>query len=213
MPQDLVLPAFYPILDTASLRAYGVTALEIGKALVAEGVRILQFRHKDDWTQQDYDEAAELAGACREAGCLFVVNDRADYAHLAGSALHIGQDDLSPVAARKVVPDAIVGLSTHNRKQLEDGMLEPIDYVALGPVFATHSKLNPDPVLGIQKFGALAKTANKPLVAIGGITLQNAGEVLVAGASSVAIISGFLAEGGVPAIARSARAWLAVARG
>lgn len=209
MARQFALPRFYPILDTGVLSRAELAAVETAQVLLDAGTKILQFRHKDDWTQREYDEAARIAELCHEAGCLCVVNDRADYAHLTGSALHIGQDDLSPVAARKVVGDAVIGLSTHNRRQIEIGEEEDVDYLALGPVFPTRSKLKPDPVLGIEKFAELRKATQKALVAIGGITVENAREVLDAGAASVATVFGFLpAEAGLAAIAKSVRAWV-----
>lgn len=207
--QPFLLPRFYPILDTLAVANCGCDTGDAAKALLASGVRILQFRHKDEWTQQEFDLASQIASWCKEARCLFILNDRADFAHLTGAGLHIGQDDLSPVAARKVVGNSsIIGRSTHNRQQIDYGSEEPVNYLALGPVFATQSKLKPDPVLGIEKFGKLRKLTTKPVVAIGGITLQNAAEVLAAGADSVAILSGFLSQGGAAAIEKNAREWM-----
>jgi thiamine-phosphate pyrophosphorylase len=134
----------------------------------------------------------EIAGICRDAGILFVINDRADFANLLGAALHIGQDDLPAPAARKVVPNAVIGFSTHNAAQMRRAIGSPVDYLSLGPVFPTKSKENPDPVVGLEGLRALRPLTSKPLVAIGGITLENAPEVLAAGADSVAVISGLL---------------------
>jgi thiamine-phosphate pyrophosphorylase len=140
---------------------------------------------------------------------LFVLNDRADFAHLLGAALHIGQNDLNPVAARKVMGDEVMGFSTHNRRQLVRADEEPVEYLSLGPIFPTTSKLKPDPVLGIDALRALRPLTRKPVVAIGGITLENAKQVFDAGADSVAIISGILPEGGDRrAIKRRAEEWL-----
>ena len=119
------------------------------------GVRILQYRHKEDWTQAHFDEAKRLATLCHEAGVLFVLNDRADFAHLLKSALHVGQDDLSPVAARRVISDEVMGFSTHNRDQLARGDAEPVEYLSIGPIFPTMSKLKPDPVVGLERLQEL----------------------------------------------------------
>ena len=186
------LPRFYPILDTAALADKHLLPLSLAEILIEGGARILQYRHKGDWTQSRYDEATRIADVCHQAGVLFVLNDRADFARLMGAALHVGQDDLPPVAARKVISDEVIGLSTHNRSQLNNGNDEPVEYLSIGPIFATQSKLDPDPVVGIEGLKELRKLTEKPLCAIGGITLENARDVITAGADSVAIISGIL---------------------
>ncbi|MBV9082383.1 MAG: thiamine phosphate synthase [Acidobacteriaceae bacterium] len=187
-------PAFYPILDTAVLAGRGWAIRDAAEALLEAGVRILQYRHKEKWTQAEYDEAAEIKSLCDTAGVLFVLNDHADYAQLLGTALHVGQDDLPPVAARRVTPDNVMGFSTHNRQQLVRGDEEPVQYLSLGPIFATESKLKPDPVIGIERLRALRPLTKKPLVAIGGIKLETASDVLAARADSVAIIAGILPD-------------------
>lgn len=194
MPIAFQLPRFYPILDTSALALRNCSAQHAAEALLEAGVRILQYRHKVDWTQNRFDEAKQIARLCHEAGVLFVLNDRADFARLLGAALHIGQEDLPPVAARRVISDEVMGLSTHNRLQLERGDEEPVEYLSLGPIFATDSKHRPDPVIGIEGLRELRPVTNKPLVAIGGLTLLNAADVLGAGANSVAVISDVLTE-------------------
>lgn len=190
MPLAFALPRFYPILDTRFLAERSCSVVAAAEGLIEGGARILQFRHKADWTQTEFDVAKQIARLCGEAGVLFVINDRADFARLLGAALHVGQDDLPPVAARRVVGDEVMGFSTHNRIQLERGNGEPIEYLSLGPIFATGSKDHPDPVLGTKGLQALRALTAKPLVAIGGITELNACEALEAGANSVAVISG-----------------------
>jgi len=121
---------------------------------------------------------------------VLVVNDRADFAMLLEGGLHIGQEDLAPRDARKLIgPDALLGFSSHNLEQLSAAGGEPVDYVALGPVYPTSSKHNPDPVVGVDEVRRLRPLIEKPLVAIGGITRANAAGVLNAGADSVAVIS------------------------
>lgn len=194
MPIAFKLPRFYPILDTTALskrKCLPVTAAEV---LIEAGVRILQYRHKDDWLQMHFDEAKRIAKVCHEAGVLFVLNDRADFARLLGAALHVGQNDLPPVAARRVISDEVMGFSTHNGAQLAVASEEPVEYLSLGPIFETASKLHADPVLGVEGLKALRPLTQKPLCAIGGINLENAPEVLTAGADSLAIISGILPE-------------------
>jgi thiamine-phosphate pyrophosphorylase len=174
------LPAFYPIIDDVAA----------AKALLEAGARILQFRHKSFFSRRAFEEASRISELCRQAGALFVVNDRADVAKLLNAALHLGQDDLAPADARRILPaPGIIGFSTHNEQQLLAGNLEPVDYLAIGPIFPTRSKLNPDPIVGIDRLRALRRLTPKPLVAIGGITRELAPQVFEAGADSVAVIS------------------------
>jgi thiamine-phosphate pyrophosphorylase len=126
---------------------------------------------------------------------LFLVNDRADVASLAGaSGVHVGQEDLDVAAARCLVgPDMLVGVSTHNLEQIERAAASSADYIAVGPVFGTSTKTNPDPAVGLDLVRRARAASDKPLVAIGGITLDLAASVIEAGADSVAVISGILA--------------------
>ncbi len=209
MPVPFRLPRFYPILDTAVLASKGCPVLTAADALFDAGVRVLQYRHKDEWTQQHFDDAERLAEKCQDLGVLFVLNDRADYARILRSALHIGQDDLPPVAARKVVGDEIIGWSTHNAQQLKAGDEEPVEYLSIGPVFSTVSKERPDPVVGLERLVKHRELTAKQLVAIGGIKLENAKDVVAAKADSLAIISGILPEEtSRKALRRRAEEWL-----
>lgn len=188
-------PRFYPILDTSVLGRTAFSPVDVALESAEAEVKILQYRHKGNWTQVNFDEAKAISEICKEAGILFVINDRADFANLLGASLHIGQDDLPPVAARTVVPNGVIGYSTHNALQLGRSVDLPVDYVSLGPIFTTQSKERPDPVVGVDGLRAMRILISKPLVAIGGINLQTAAEVLAAGADSVAIISGILPTG------------------
>ena len=184
-----MIPAFYPVLDTGLLNRCGLSITDAAEALLQAGARILQFRHKDFFSRQVFEEAERVARMCRDAGTLFVINDRADIAMLLGAALHLGQDDLPPAEARRIMPpDRVIGFSTHNADQLRAGDLGPVDYVAIGPIFGTTSKQNPDPVVGLDRLRSLRRLTRKPLVCIGGITRETAPAVLEAGADSVAII-------------------------
>jgi thiamine-phosphate pyrophosphorylase len=183
------LPAFYPILDTGILAGRGLSALDAAEAILDAGARILQFRHKDFFSREVFEESEKVAALCRDVGALFVMNDRADFALLLGAALHLGQDDLHPSDARKLLPPpALIGFSTHNREQLRAGDSYAVDYLAIGPIFATGSKKNPDPVVGGTELRALRSETDKPLVAIGGITRETARSILEAGADSLAVI-------------------------
>ncbi len=163
--------------------------LDLAEAILEGGARILQLRHKGHFSRQLFSDTQSLAQLCVAAGALFVVNDRADVAALVNAALHVGQDDLWPAEARKVLPsDALVGFSTHNEQQLRYALEQPADYLALGPIYATESKENPDATVGIEELQRLRGITGKPLVAIGGITRATADEVLRAGADSIAVI-------------------------
>jgi thiamine-phosphate pyrophosphorylase len=197
------LPRIYPILDTELLGRRGVHLEAAAEAWLEGGARILQLRHKGHWSRDVYGSAAEVARLARQAGAQLIINDRADFALLLGAGLHLGQDDLSPRDARKLVgPEAMIGFSSHNAEQLCAVASEPVDYVAVGPIFATASKRNPDPVVGTHELRRCRALTDRPLVAIGGITLENAADVVRAGADSLAILSGMLPEA---ASARSLR--------
>ena len=190
------LPRIYPILDTESLAARGVPLVVAAAAFLDGGAGILQLRHKQHWSRAIFADAREIARLCREAGAQFIINDRADFAMLLDAGLHAGQDDLAPCDTRKLLgPDAVIGCSSHNAGQLCAAAAEPVDYVALGPVFATSSKRNSDPVVGVEQIARCRALIEKPLVAIGGITLDNAPAVFQAGADSVAVIGGLLPAG------------------
>jgi thiamine-phosphate pyrophosphorylase len=189
------LPRVYPIIDTESLAARNVSLETAAGAFLDGGASILQIRHKGHWNREMYETAQRVARLCREAGADLIVNDRADIALLLGAGLHVGQDDLPPRDARRLMgPDATVGYSSHNPRQLCEAGGEPVDYVALGPVFRTLSKRNPDAVVGLEEVRRCRALIEKPLVAIGGVTLENASDVLRAGADSVAVIAGLIPE-------------------
>jgi thiamine-phosphate pyrophosphorylase len=189
------LPRVYPILDTGALSQRDVSLASAASAFLEGGAGILQIRHKGHWGRETFDAARVVARLCAEAGADLFVNDRADFALLLGAGLHVGQDDLSPRDARKLLgPDLPIGFSSHNVNQLCAAGGEPVDYVALGPIFATGTKQNPDPIVGVEELQRCRSLIEKPLVAIGGITLHNALDVLRAGADSVAVIAGLLPD-------------------
>lgn len=209
----LKLPRVYPILDTELLVRRGIALETAAAALLEGGAGILQIRHKSHWSRDLFAVARQVSRLCRENGIPLIIDDRGDFALLLEAGLHVGQDDLSPRDARKLIgSQATLGLSSHNVSQLVAAGGEPVDYVAIGPIFATTSKRNPDPMVGVEEIRRCRSLIEKPLVAIGGITLENARDVWVAGADSVAIIGALLAE---PATARGLRArmeeWRALA--
>jgi thiamine-phosphate pyrophosphorylase len=199
---ECTIPNFYPIVDTA----------DAAEPILEAGARILQFRHKGVFSRQTFEEAERIAALCRDAHALFVINDRADIAMLLDAALHLGQDDLPPADARRIMPPGrIIGFSTHNADQLQSGDREPVDYLAIGPIFATGSKQNPDPVVGLEQLRTLRTLTRKPLIAIGGITRETALSVFEAGADSVAIIGDLYPQPRTRASLRArAEEWLAI---
>lgn len=201
------LPRLYAILDVDTLTARGLQPRAVLEAWLDAGIRLIQLRAKTMASGQLLALAEDLAGRARDAGATFIVNDRADIALLAGAdGVHVGQGDLTPHqieifrieifrsrGASAPRSPFLIGLSTHTLDQLRDGLVEPANYLAIGPVFATSTKATPDPVVGLAMVREAARTAgNRPLVAIGGITLGTAPQVLEAGATSVAIISDLL---------------------
>jgi len=211
---NVLLPRLYPILDSESLAARGLSLPAAAAAFLEGGARILQVRHKSHWSRAVFREAEEVARLCQASGVPLIVNDRADFALLLDAGLHVGQDDLPPADARRLMgPDAVIGFSSHNPGQLCSAAAEPVDYVALGPVFATATKRNPDPVVGVAEVRRCRALIAKPLVAIGGITLENARQVLDAGADSVAVIAGLLpADASAAGLRERIREWLEAVR-
>jgi thiamine-phosphate pyrophosphorylase len=169
-------------------------AAETARKLIGAGVEVLQYRAKKVPAKEMLASSRELAEAARSGGARFFVNDRPDVASLAeADGVHLGQDDLGVEEARGVVgPDAWVGLSTHNIEQFEKALGSSADYIAVGPIFATSSKASPDPVVGLGLIRRARRLTGRPIVAIGGITLERAAEVIEAGADSVAVISDVL---------------------
>ena len=162
--------------------------------LAAAGCTLLQYRNKSGKARPMLDEARELR-ARLGAGVKLIMNDRADLCLAAGfEGLHVGQDDLSPEAARLIIGSRWLGVSTHNPEQLAAADTASADYLAIGPVFATTSKARPDPVVGLEGVRRARGLTHKPLVAIGGITRANARSVIEAGADAVAVISDLLLD-------------------
>ena len=195
----------YAILDTSL--DYPAPPTEIVEALLRGGVRVIQYRHKKKFSSANFNQCRALAKQVHTAGGVFIVNDRADVAALCGAdGVHLGQLDLPLNKARMFLgPAKLIGYSTH---RLEQAMLAdklPVDYIAIGPVFPTRTKENADPVVGLSVVSEVRRVTAKPLVAIGGITLENAASVIVAGADAVAIASDFVR---MPDIAARAQQFL-----
>ncbi len=188
------LPKIYPITDT---RITKISHAEQVKKLIKGGAKFIQLREKYLSPKDFYDDALEALKIARAENVKIIINDRVDVAlALKADGVHLGQDDLSPAEARKILGEnAIIGFSTHNLEQLAEAVKMPIDYAAIGPVFTTKTKENPDETVGIEIVKKARKLiGNFPLVAIGGINATNFLDVLSAGADSTAIISDLLAE-------------------
>ena len=187
----LVLPRLYVILDAALIPT---SEKELARELAGAGVRLLQYRNKKASARELLQRSREIAEEMIPRGVCFFVNDRADVAALAGaSGVHVGQEDLDAGQAKALVgAQRYVGVSTHNLEQFHQAVKSPADYIAVGPIFATSSKDNPDPIVGTEFLRQVRPLTDKPIVAIGGITLERAKEVTDAGADSVAVISDIL---------------------
>jgi thiamine-phosphate pyrophosphorylase len=184
----LAIPRLYAIMDPAQMG--GRAALEVLDALLASGVKLIQYRDKNSTVHEIFRASLPLAQRAREAGCVFTVNDRADIAVAVGAGgVHVGQEDLPVELARQIVgPERWVGYSTHDLSQVREADASSADYIAYGPIFATQSKEKPDPTVGLEGLRHARQATAKPLVAIGGITVGNARSVIEAGADSVAVI-------------------------
>jgi thiamine-phosphate pyrophosphorylase len=203
----LKLPRLYPILDPGCLTD-DKSLFAAAEELLAAGITFLQYRNKSGNGREMLLHARELRARLGH-GVKLIMNDRADLCVAAEfDGLHIGQDDLSPDSARPIIGmKRCLGVSTHNSAQLAEADKTSADYLAIGPIFATGSKVNPDPIVGLEGLRRVRELTRKPLVAIGGITRANARSVIEAGADSVAVISDLL-----PSPRKSAEEFLALLR-
>lgn len=184
---NLVFPGLYAIIDPTFL---AVSELALAETLAGSGVGLIQYRDKTGSSRHFFEVSRQLSSVLGLRGVRFIVNDRPDIALLAGAGgVHVGQEDMGVEDARAVCgPDRWVGVSTHNLEQLAAADRTSADYIAFGPIFPTATKKNPDPDVGIELLRQARKMTAKPLVAIGGITLERAEEVYRAGADSLAVI-------------------------
>ncbi len=188
------LPKIYPITD---VRLTKISHAEQVEKLIEGGAKIVQLREKYAAPKDFYESAKKALKIARRQNVKIIINDRVDIALvLKADGVHLGQDDLPPKNAREILGEkAIIGFSTHNIKQAISAVKLPINYLAIGPVFATKTKENPDEIVGIEGVKKVREAVGDfPLVAIGGITLENFQDVLDAGANSVAIISDLLSD-------------------
>jgi len=188
------LPRIYPITDA---HISGLSHAEQVERLIVGGAKLIQLREKNASPRQFYDEARQALIVARAKGVPLIINDRADIAlALRADGVHLGQDDLPPLDARRLLGrDAIIGLSTHSVEQAILASAQPVDYIAIGPIFPTRTKDDADRVLGLEGLPAVrAAVIDTPLVAIGGISAENLKSVFESGADSAAIIGALLAK-------------------
>ena len=202
-----MFPALYAILDPALIK---VPLTEFAAQLSEAGVELMQLRDKRASARQIYTESRALVEQFAGTGVRLIVNDRPDIAAMIGAGgVHVGQEDLPEEAARAICGSGCwVGISTHNLAQLREANQTSADYIAVGPIFPTATKENPDPVVGLDFLRLARQETRKPLVAIGGITIQSAAQVFRAGADSVAVIRDLLEA---PSPSGRAREYLAIA--
>jgi thiamine-phosphate pyrophosphorylase len=202
---------FYAIIDRATLDARNIPVTEFASELRDAGVTLLQYRDKENGPQEILWAAEQISAVFKGVDATLILNDRADMAALAGWGVHVGQEDLSPADAKVLLrrdrrfpsgmttrkttaaiktTAAVIGVSTHNEEQVIAADRSEADYIAVGPVFATATKENASPVVGLEGVRRARALTQKPIVAIGGITRENAHSVIDAGADSVAVIGG-----------------------
>ena len=191
---NLSLPRVYPLTD---VQLSGLSHAEQVELLSLGGATLIQFRDKQLPSLQLYEHAKAAVATAKKTGAQLIINDRVDVALAAGAqGVHLGQDDLPPDAARRLLGnEAVIGYSTHNVEQAQQALALPIDYIAIGPIFATSSKSDTSPTLGLAGLEAVRRVVgNFPLVAIGGVSPANARDVIEAGADSVAVIRALLSD-------------------
>jgi len=194
-----------PRLYTFADASFG-DPVRLAEALLNAGARIIQVRNKRGSVRELLEQVERILSFAPR-GVEIIVNDRVDVALISGAGgVHLGQDDVPPVEARRILGlDRMIGFSTHNLQQAMRAEKLPVDYVAVGPIFLTATKEKPDAVVGLENLSAICQAIRKPVVAIGGIKLENAEDVLKAGATSVAVISDVLSA---PDVASRVQSWI-----
>jgi len=191
-------PVFYPIVDAESAKQFGWTVSDLGAALFDGGATMVQLRCQHHSMPQFLTLADELVSRAARYGARVIINDRVDIAMMSGAdGVHVGQDDLSvPTVKELLSGQPVIGLSTHTAEQLAESLLLEVDYAAVGPIYETATKETGYSAVGLGAIAsARVSSAQLPIVAIGGITVENAADVLAAGASSVSVISDVFSGG------------------
>ena len=194
---------FYPIIDTGVCARHAADPREVAAACLRGGARVLQLRVKAGSSAGMLALADDVAAAAAASGAALIVNDRADVALACGArGVHVGQEDLPPEAVRRTAPRLVIGLSTHDERQVDGALVSAADYVAVGPIFGTATK---DTGYGARGLSLIryAGGRGKPIVAIGGVTLENAAAAREAGAGGLAVISDLFTGGDVERRARA----------
>jgi thiamine-phosphate pyrophosphorylase len=197
LPRTFSLPRLYPIVDAGFLASRGVETEAFAASLLDAGVALLQYRNKSGSSQEVLRNAVLIRKGLHGRTCRLIMNDKPDLAVLSEwDGVHVGQEDMCPEDARRVVgSERLIGVSTHSDAQVRLADLSGADYIAVGPVFTTGTKVDAEPVIGLEGVRRARALTAKPIVAIGGITRTNACSVIDAGADSVAVISALLIEG------------------
>ena len=188
------LPKIYPITDP---KLSDLSHLEQTKALIEGGAALIQIRDKVSTSREVFDAAQDCLEYCKTKKVTLIINDRVDIAMMLGAdGVHLGQDDLPPSKARALLgEDALIGYSTHTLEQAIEAIKQPIDYIAFGPIYSTATKADHDPIVGLEQLKTVRQAIGDfPLVAIGGINLENYLDVLNSGPDSVAMISALVGD-------------------
>jgi len=193
---------------TAEEYSLGRSNIDIVARMIAAGIRVIQYREKEKSDRQQYEECLKIRKITREAGVTFIVNDRVDLALLVGAdGLHLGQDDVPPERARKLVGDTIfIGLSTHSPEQAEAALKQDVDYIGVGPIFATNTKKDVCAPVGLEYLEYVVKNVSLPFVAIGGIKEHNIADVYRRGGRCIALVTEIVGAPDIVDRARSLRA-------
>jgi thiamine-phosphate pyrophosphorylase len=196
------------IVDADVARSAGWPVIDLTSAFLSGGATLIQLRAKEASGGWLLDTASAIVALAHQANARVIINDRADVARLSGAdGVHVGQDDLAPALVRQIVGEqAMVGFSTHTREQVNAAVGQPVNYVAVGPVFDTRTKQSGYGAIGlagVQTAADVTRAARQPLVAIGGVTLETAADVIDAGADCVAVISDLLVNGNPEARVRA----------
>ena len=193
---------------TAEEYSLGRSTIDVVTQMIGSGITVIQYREKEKSDRQQYEECRKIREMTREAGVTFIVNDRVDLALLVDAdGLHLGQDDVPPEAVRKLIGDKMfIGLSTHSPAQADDAVRSGVDYIGVGPLFATNTKKDVCDPVGLEYLEYIVKNIRLPFVAIGGIKEHNIAEVYRRGARCIALVTDIVGASDINAKVHSLRA-------